>query len=219
MAAVTIWSDFRAQDEEICCRFHLFPFYLPQSNRTRCHDLCCCSVAQSCLSLWPHGLAHQASMSFTISQSLLKLMSIQLVMPSNHLLLCHPLLFLSSNFPSIRVFSSDLGLCVTWQKYWRFSFSFSPSNEYSVLISLGLTGLISSQSKGPSRVFSSTTVWKHQFLGAQPSLWSKYHIHVWLQKKTIALTICTLSAKWCLFFNTLSMFVIAFLPRSKRLLI
>ena len=110
------------------------------------------------------------------SHSLFKLMSIELVMPSNHLILCHPLLFLPSIFPSIRVFSNELALRIRWPKYWRFSFSISPSNEYSGFISLGLTGLISLQSKGLSRVFN-TTVQKHQFFNTQPSLWSNFHIH------------------------------------------
>ena len=102
----------------------------------------------------------QASLSSTISWSLLKFMFIKLVMLSNHLLLCHLLLLLHSVFPSIRVFSNESALCVRWPKYWSFSFSSSLSNEYS--IPLGLTCLISFQSKGLSRVFSSTTVWKHQ---------------------------------------------------------
>ena len=80
-------------------------------------------------------VAHQTSLSITNSQSLLKLMSIELVMPSNHLILCRPLLLLPSVFPSIRVFSSESVLCIRWPKYWSFSFSISPSNEYSGLIS------------------------------------------------------------------------------------
>ena len=79
----------------------------------------------------------QASLSFTISWSLLKLMSIESVMPSNHLILSHPLLLLPSIFPSIRVFFNELALCIRWSKYWSFSFSISPSNEYSGLISFG----------------------------------------------------------------------------------
>ena len=95
---------------------------------------CCCSVAQSCQTLCdPWTAAHQASLSFTISRSLFKLMSIELVMPFNHLILCHPLLLLPSIFPSIRVFSNVLALHIRWPKYWRFSIS--PSNEYSGLIS------------------------------------------------------------------------------------
>ena len=83
----------------------------------------------------PWTAARQASLSFTISQNLLKLMSIVLVMPSNHLILCHPLLLLPSVFPSIRVFSNELTLRIRWLKYWSFNFSISPSNEYSGLIS------------------------------------------------------------------------------------
>ena len=82
----------------------------------------------------PWTAACQTSLSFTISQSLLKLMSIELVMPSNHLVLCHPLLLLSI-FPSVRVFPGKLALCIRWPEYWSFSFSISPSNEYSWLIS------------------------------------------------------------------------------------
>ena len=77
-------------------------------------------------------------MSITNSRILLKLMSIESVMPSNHLILCRPLLLLPSIFPSIRVFSSELGLCIRWPNYWNFSFSISPSNEYSGLISFGI---------------------------------------------------------------------------------
>ena len=80
--------------------------------------------------------ARQASLSITSSQSLLKLMSIESVMPSNHLILCHPLLLPPSIFPSIRVFSSELVLHIRWPKYWSFSFSISPSNEYSALLSI-----------------------------------------------------------------------------------
>ena len=84
---------------------------------------------------WTAACIGQASLSFTISQSLLKLKSIELVMPSNHLILCRPLLLLPSIFPSIRVFSSQSALRIRWPKYWSFSFSISPSNEYSGLIS------------------------------------------------------------------------------------
>ena len=87
------------------------------------------------LFMTPWTAAHQTSLSFTISQSLLKLMSIELVMPSNRLILCHPILPLPSIFPSIRVFSNESALRIRWPKYWRFSFNISPSNEYSGLIS------------------------------------------------------------------------------------
>ena len=98
-------------------------------------------------------------------------------------ILCRPLLLLPSLFPSIRVFSNESVLCIRWPKYWSFSFNISPSNEYSGLISLGLTGFISLQSKGLSRVFSNTTVQKHQFFSVQFSLWSNSHIHSWLLEK------------------------------------
>ena len=95
-----------------------------------------CSVAQSCPTLaTPWTAAYQASLSFTISQSLLKLISIKSVMTSNHLIFCHPLLLLPSTFPSIRVFSNESALCIRCLKYWSFSFSISPSNENSGLIS------------------------------------------------------------------------------------
>ena len=89
----------------------------------------------------PWTAAHQASLSFTISRSFLKLMSIESMMPSNHLTLCCPLLCLPSIFPSIRVFFNELALCIRWPKYWSFSFSISPFNEYSGLISFRIDGL------------------------------------------------------------------------------
>ena len=94
------------------------------------------SVAQSCLIFeTPWTAAHQASLSITNFWSLLKLMSIESVIPSNHLILCHPLLLLPSIFPSIRVFSNELAPQIRWPKYWNFSFNISPSNEHSGLIS------------------------------------------------------------------------------------
>ena len=141
-------------------------------------------------------------------------MSIKSVMQSNHFLHCQPFLLLPSIFPSIMVFSSGSALCIWWPKYWSFSFSISPSNEYS-----GLTGSISLLSKGPSRVFSSTTIQKNQFCGTQPYLWSNFHTHM-TTGKTTALIIWTFVSKlMSLLFKTLSRFVIAFLPRRKYLLI
>ena len=98
-----------------------------------------CSIVSDSATPWTAG--PQVSLSFTISQSLLKLMSIESMMPSNNLVLCHPLLLLPSIFPSIRVFSNKLGLCIRWPKYWRFIFSISPSNEYSGLISFRIDWL------------------------------------------------------------------------------
>ena len=97
------------------------------------------STVQSLSCVWlfvtPCTAAHQASLTITDSQSLLKLMSIESVMPSNQLILCHPLLLLPSVFPSIRVFSNESVLCIRWPEYWSFSFSISPSNKYSGVIS------------------------------------------------------------------------------------
>ena len=136
---------------------------------------CCCSVTQLCLSLCdPMDCSMQASLSFTITQSLLKLMSIELVMPSIHLILCRPLLLLPPIFPSIRVFSNELALCIRWLKYWSFNFSISPSNEYSVLISFKFDGfdllakqVRDSQESSPAPQFK---------FSALPSLWSSSHI-------------------------------------------
>ena len=116
----------------------------------------------------PCTIAYQDSLSFTKPQSLLKLMCIELVMSSNHLILCHPLLLLPV-FPSIRVFSKESVLCISWPKYLSFSFSISPSKAYSGLISFWIDWFDLLQSKGFSRVFS-TTVQKHQFFGTQLSL-------------------------------------------------
>ena len=114
--------------------------------------------------------------SITNSQSLLKLMSIELVMPCNHLILCCPLLLPSSIFPSIRVFSNESVLRIMWPNYWSFRFSISPSNEYSGLISFRMDWLDLLVVQGLSRVFSNTTVQKHQFFDAQLSLWSNSYI-------------------------------------------
>ena len=147
-------------------------------------------------------------------------MSVESVMPSNHLILCHPFLLPPSIFPSIRVFSNESVLHIRWPKYWSFSFSISPSNEYSGLISLGWTDWISLRSKGLSRVFSNITVQRHQFFGAQ--LFFKVqlsHPHM-TTGKTIALTRWTFVGKvTSLLFNMLSRLVITFVTRSKRLLI
>ena len=116
----------------------------------------------------PWTAVHQAPLFFTISWSLLKLMSIESVMPSNHLILCRPLFLPPSIFPSIRVFSNESALHIRWPKYWSFSFSLSPSNEYSGLISLRIDWLDLLTVQGLSRIFSSRTVRKHQSFGTQP---------------------------------------------------
>ena len=120
---------------------------------------------------------------------------------------CHPTISSSvvpfspclQSFPAIRVFSNESVLHIRWPNYWHFSFSISPSSEYSRLISLGWTGWISLQSKGLSRIFSNTTVQKHQFFGPQLSLQFNSHIHTWPLEKTIALTRQTFAGKVNLF--------------------
>ena len=135
-------------------------------------------IVQSLSCVWlfatPWTVAHQASLSITNSQSLFKLMFIKLVMPSNHLFFCHPRLLLPSVFSSIRVLFNESVLRIRWPKYCSFSFSIIP---------LGWTSWISLQSRGLSRVFSNTTVQKHQFFGTQPFLWFTSHIHTWLLEK------------------------------------
>ena len=117
---------------------------------------------------WTAGC--QASLSIINFRSLLKLISIELMMPSNHLILCHPLFLPHSIFPSIRVFSNESALCSRWPNYCSFSFNISPSNKHPGLIFFRMDGWISLQSKGLSKVFSNTTVQNHQFFGAQLSL-------------------------------------------------
>ena len=114
--------------------------------------------------------AHQASLSFTNCQSLRKPMSIESVMPSNHLIFCHPLLLLPSVFPSIRVFSNESALCIRWPKYLSFSFNISPSNEHPGLISFWMDWLDLLAVQGTLKIFSNTKVQKHQSFGAQLSL-------------------------------------------------
>ena len=145
---------------------------------------CCCSVTKS-------SMTHCDPMNFSMPGfpvlhyllSLLKLMSIESVMPSNHLMLCYPLLLPPSIFSRIRVFSNQSVFCIRWPKYCASaSASVLPMN-IQVWSPLGLTGWISLQSKGLSRVFSNTTVQKHQFFSAQLSLWCNSHIHIWLLKE------------------------------------
>ena len=164
--------------------------------------------------------AHQTSLSFTISQSSLKLMSIESVMPSNHLFLCRLLLLLHSIFLSFRVFSSKLDLCLRWPKYWSFSFNISPSNEYSGLISFRMDWLDLLAVQGTLK-----TLLQHHSLKASILQCLVFFMiqlaHPYMTTgKTIALTIQTFIGKvMSLLFNTLSRFVVSFLPRSKHLLI
>ena len=131
----------------------------------------------------PWIAARQASLSITNSRSSLKLMSIESVLPSNHLILCRPLLLLPPIPPSVRVFSNESTLCMRWPKYWSFSFSISPSKEHPGLISFRMDWLVLLEVKGLSRVFSNTTLQKHQFFGALLSSQSNSHIHTWPLEK------------------------------------
>ena len=144
-------------------------------------------VVQSLSSVWlfvtPWTAACQATLYFTISWCLLKLMSIESVMPSNYFILCRPLLLLPSIFPSIRVFSNESVLCIRWPKYWSFTFTISPSNEYSGLISFRIDWFDHLAVQGNLKRLFNTTVKKHQFFGPQPSLWSICHTHTWLLEK------------------------------------
>ena len=131
----------------------------------------------------PWIAARQASLSITNSRSSLRVTSIESVMPSSHVILGCPLLLLPPVPPSIRVFSNESTLRMRWPNYWSFRFSIIPSKEIPGLVSFRMDWLISLQSKGLSRVFSNTTVQKHQFFGAQPSSQSNSHIHTWPLEK------------------------------------
>ena len=144
----------------------------------------------------PWIAARQASLSVTNSRSSLRLTSVESMMPSSQFILCRPLLLLPPIPPSIRVFSNESTLCMRWPKYWSFSFSIIPSKE----IPSEWTGWISLQSKGLSRVFSNTTVQKHQFFGAQLSSQSNSHIHTWPLEKPQPWLDGPLLAKKCLCF-------------------
>ena len=126
----------------------------------------------------PWTAASQASLSFTISQRLLKLMSIESVMTCKHLALCHSLLLLPSIFPSIRVFSNESVLCIRWPKYRNLSFSISPFNEYSGLISFRIDWLDPLAVQGTPKSLLQHYSSMHQFLSTQLSLWSNSHIHI-----------------------------------------
>ena len=125
----------------------------------------------------PWTAAHQASLSFSVSQSLLKLMSIESVMPSCHLILYRPLLLLPLIFPSIRVFSNELALRIRWPKCWSFSFSISPSSESSGLICFRIDWFDLLSAQGTLKSFLSTTTQKPQFFSTQLSVWTNSHIH------------------------------------------
>ena len=189
-----------------------------------CWCSCCCCFSLPLSHVWLFAtiwiVARQASLSITNTWSLLKLIPNESVMPSIHLILCHPLLLLPSIFPSIRVFSNESVLRIRWPKYWSFSFNISPSNEYSGLISFRIDWLdllaVQGTLKSLLQYHSSkaTILWHSAFFIVQLSY------PYTTPGKTIALTIWTFVGKvMSLIFNMLSRLVIAFLPRSKHLLI
>ena len=141
-----------------------------------CH---CYFITQSCPALWPHGLQHAKPPCPSPSPSLPKFTFTASVMPSSHLILWHTLLFLPLIFPSITDFSNESSVHIRWPKHLNFSFCISPSSEYSGLISLRLTGLISLLSKWLSGVSSSTAIQRHEFFVILPSLLSSSHNHTW----------------------------------------
>ena len=218
------WVSFRISatrnifNMNIDAHVNVFPPWSENTTQFCLQLFCCrCLVAQWCPTLCnPVDCSTLASLSFNISHSLFELVSIELMTPSSHLILCHPLLLLSSFFPSIRVFSSESDLCVRWPKYW--SFSISLPNEYSGLISfridwfdlLAVWGTVKSflQNQLESIISSVLTLLYGSTLTSVHDYW-----------KTTALNIRSFVGKvMSLLFNMLSRLVIAFLPRNKCLL-
>ena len=157
-----------------------------------CCHCSCCSVTKSCLNLcYPMDCSTPCFPVLPISQGLLRFMRIESVMPSNHLTLCHPILLLPSIFPRTRIFSKELAVYIRWPKYW--SFSISPSNEYSVLISFRIDFFDLLAVQGTLKNLLQHHNSKHQFFGTQPSLWSNSHIHTCIHVGMCAqlcLTLC-----------------------------
>ena len=187
-------------------------------------SICQFSLVQSLNHVWlfatPWTAALQASLSITSSQSLLKLTSIEWVMPSNHLILCHPFLRLPSIFPRIRVFSNESVLHIRWPKYWSFSFTISPSNEYSGLISFRMDWLDRLTVEGTLKSLLQHHSSKASVLRCSAFFTVQLSHPYMTTRKTIALTRWTFVGKvMSLIFNMLSWLVITFLPRTVRLLI
>ena len=175
-----------------------------------------CSVTKLCLTFCDP--IDCSSLSLTISWSLLKFMSIKLVVPPNHLILCHPLPLLPSIFPIIRVFFNESDLSIRWTKYWSFSFSISPSNEYLGLISFRIDWFELLTAQGTLKSLLQHHIWKTSI--RQCSAFPVVQLsHPYITTgKTIALTIQTFFGKvMCMLFSMLSRFAIAFLPSSRGL--
>ena len=173
-------SNSRSQAPLMGLKINFSVFLMKEENKASSVQFSRSVVSNSAT---PWITAHQASLFITNSRSSPKLICLKLVMPSSHLIFCHPLLLLPPIPPSISVISNESTLHMRWPKYWSFSLSISPSNEHPGWSPLGWTGWISLQSKGLSRVFSNTTLQTHQFFGAQLSSQSNSHIHTWLLKK------------------------------------
>ena len=174
------------------------------------------SDAQSCLTLATQWTAaRQASLSITNSRNLLKFMPIESVMPSNYLILCHPLLLLPSIFPSIRVFSNESVLCIGWPKYWSFNFNISPSNEYSGLISFRIDWFDLLTVQGTLKSLLQYHSSKASVLRCSAFFTVQLSHPYMTTGKTIALTRRTFVGKvMSLLLNMLSRLAITFLPRS-----
>ena len=168
------------------------------SNLCKTSNLICCSVTQSCPILCdPMGCSTSGFPALhwplEFAQTHVRWVG-DVIQPS------HPLLLLTSIFPSIRVFSYESALCIRWPKYWRFIFSISPPNEHSGLISFRIDWFDLLAVQRTLKSLLNTTIWKHQFFSAQPSLWFDFHIHAWSLEKPQFWIYGTLSGKWCLCF-------------------
>ena len=193
--------------ESLCCP--------PETITTLLISYSVQSLSRVWLFTTPWTAACQVSLSFTISQSLLKLTSIESIMPSNHLILCCPLLLLPSIFPSIRVFSNESVLCIRWPSYWSFSFNISPSNEYSGLISFRIDWFDLLTGQGTLKSLLQYHSSKASILQHSAFFIVQLSYPYLTAGKTIALTIWNFVGKvMSLLFNMLSRLVIAFLPRK-----
>ena len=190
-----------------------------RSFKNATYFCCCCSVTKSCPTLCnPCTVARQALLYFTISRSLLKFMSTESVMLSNHLILCHPLLLLPSILPSIRVFFNESVHCIRQPKYW--SFSINPSNEYWRLTPFRIDWFDLPAVERTLKSLLQHHNWKAAILQRSPFFIVQLSHGYTTTGKTTALTIWTFVSKvMSLLFNMMSRFVIVFLPRRKCLLI
>ena len=155
---------------------------MSRKNITKIYIYCCCSVTELCLAFCDPMDCSKSG--FSVLNYLLELAQIHVhwVSSANHLILCCPLLLLPPIFPSIRVFSNESVLCIRWPKYWSFSFSISPFNEYTGLISFKIDCFDILAVQGTLKSFPAPQ-FKHRFFSAQPSLWFNTHMHTWMLEK------------------------------------